>query len=346
VPDINFLIIGAQKAGTTSLFEYMRRHPNIYMPAEKEVSFFDRRYNRGKEWYLTTVLRNAPVDAICGEASVGYMGGAPFGEIPDNSLWESVKEHYRRPCEEVIPSRIKEFLPDVKLICVLRDPVTRAYSHYCMNVLDGKESRSFEDAIDQLMASDGLERSRAIPSDTNSYIVYGEYGRILDGFLRLFSRDQMMVIFSSELSSRPDETLGSVFRFVGVADDFMPENVEERYRSAAVRPKVIGFNLYAWQTLIARVRPARALWHRLPRTIRGQIDQAYATASFRVGVWNARRGVANDDIPLAVRQKLIAHFRSDGEALADILGVHIPWLPGQVVPMTIKSHCFDGTPRL
>jgi hypothetical protein len=328
---VGFLIIGAQKAGTTSLFEYMRRHPQIHMPAEKEIGFFhvDRNYRRGWDWYQTTVLRDAPPDSVSGEASVGSMSGTPFGDTVANEHGDSEAiSSYNEPLEEIVPSRIKNFLPDIKLICVLRDPVRRAYSHYRMEVLDRVEHRSFDNAIEELTEPRSLESARIAPTRINSYIVNGEYARILSGFLRVFPHEQLMVIFSDELDARPAETLAAVYGFIGVADDFISDNLNIHYRTAAAEPRIARLDLAALQIRVSRARQVRAVWHTLPVRMRDRISRIYNLASFRVGVWNARRNipVPDDDISPLTLQRLTAHFRPDSEALGSMLDRDIPWL--------------------
>jgi Sulfotransferase domain len=322
---IDFLIIGAQKAGTTSLFEYMRRHPQIHLPPEKEVSYFDRRYNRGADWYLKTVLRKAPAGATCGEASVGYMGGIPFGELPLDDWQRAASSQYEAPYEEVIPRRIRSLLPDVKLICVLRDPVERAYSQYLMTVLTEAEQRTFDQAIGALMEPEELERSRTVPSDVNSYIVYGEYARILAGFTNVFPAEQLLVVFSHDLLQRPIETLARIFGHVGVADDVIPDNLETRYRTAAVEPRIRSINLHRWQAAAADKPMVRGLWHQAPKPIKRGVDRAYKVASFRAAVWNARRGTVEKSISDFSRRMLVDHYRNDAIALAEIVGDDVPW---------------------
>jgi hypothetical protein len=322
--NIGFLLIGAPKAGTSSLFEYFRQHPQIYMPPEKESYFFnvDRSYARGWDWYSSTITRGAPLNAICGEATPEYMSGAPLGNTADN-----VAARYHEPLEEVVPRRIKRLLPDVRLLCVLRDPVERAYSHHQMMVLGEDEPRSFGEAIHQLMQPEALEQARIAPTRNNSYIVYGEYCRILSGFWRVFPREQLMVIFTKDLAERPAVILSNIFEFIGVAPDFEPNNLNTRYRSAAVKPRIVGLNLYNWQASLARVSPARTLWHALPGPMRNRVDRAYSVANYHIGMWNARRDVVSQDIPLTVRRRLIEHFLPDSHALADAINIEVPWLP-------------------
>ncbi len=329
--NIDFIVIGAQKAGSSSLFEYMRNHPQIHMPSPKGSTYFfnmDRNYSRGWDWYHARVLRGAPPDAVCGEATIEYIAGTPFGDIMRNENLDSsdMISPFREPLEEVVPRRINQVLPDVKLICVLRDPVMRAYSHYRMMAMERAELRSFEEAIDQLMEPTAMERGRIFPTRTNCYITNGEYGRALDGYLRVFSRDQLMVIFTDELAKRPAETLGRLFEFIGVASDFVPSNLGIRYREAAVKQRIPGFNPYTWQSALSSLGPARALWHGMPERVRFGISHAYSAASYRIGLWNAQRGVAENYIPPSARNKLIAHFQPDSERLGSILDMDIPWL--------------------
>lgn len=322
--DIGFLIIGAQKGGTTSLFEYMRRHPRIHMPPEKELEFFNRdhAFRRGWDWYMTKMTRGASGDAVCGEASTYYMSGCPGAVVDEEREEPAAYSRDIRSLEEVIPRRIKQALPDVKLICVLRDPVERAYSAYRMMALERTESRSFGEAIDQLLMPDELDRARTVPTLTNGYVVMGEYCRVLAAFLRVFPRDQLMVIFTDELAEQPAEILAAVFGFVGVEADFVPDNLNSRYRAAAVKERIPGLHLFRWQAALSRVRTARMLWHALPEKLRWHIDRA----SYNARMWNARRGEAKDDIPMVVREKLREHFRFDGEALEDLLMGDTPWL--------------------
>lgn len=325
--DIAFLLIGAQKAGTTSLFEYMRRHPDIHMPPEKEISFFNRNYELGTRWYTETMLRNSLPHTVCGEASVGYMAGTPFADIARNERpGVEIDSSFSEPLEEVIPRRIRDLLPDIRLICVLRDPVARAYSHYQMSVLDGSELRSFDKAVDDLLDPSALANARMIPTKTNGYIVNGEYHRVLVPFLKMFPREHLLIIFSNELSTHPASTLARVFDFVGAPTDFVPDNLNERYRAAATRRRISGFDLYDWQAFAAKSRMLRALWHKLPTSLRLKVDQIYRVAGYRVTMWNALRSKDKQDMSAHARARLIEHFLPDSQALSRLIGLQAPWL--------------------
>ncbi|NIQ15891.1 MAG: sulfotransferase, partial [Candidatus Dadabacteria bacterium] len=126
----NYLIIGGQKCGTNSLYAYLANHPNVRPALTKEIRFFDKYYQRGINWYKVCFpfkfdqnLHKGSI--IAGEATERYL------EYPH------------------APKRVREALPHVKLILLLRNPVDRAYSHYSMRFKAGKEKLSFEDAIDK-----------------------------------------------------------------------------------------------------------------------------------------------------------------------------------------------------
>ncbi len=135
-----------------------------------------------------------------------------------------------------------------------------------------------------------------------------------------------MVIFSDELAQQPRETVAKVFGFIGVAPDFLPNNLNTRYLTAAVKQRIPGLNLFVWKTHFARVRPARTLWHALPIRVHREISRTYSMAAYRIQLWNARRDAVSDDMPLSTRLKLISHFRPDSEVLSDLLNKEIPWL--------------------
>lgn len=324
---IGFIVIGAQKAGTTSLFEYVRQHPNVYMPPQKEIAFFssDVNYARGWDWYSSVTLANAPPGAVCGEASVGYMSGTPDRRPAANGRIASPGSH-RGAREDVIPQRIREHAPNARLICVLRDPIERCLSHYRMTVLAGAEQRPFEAAIFDMLREDALEQARSSITGDNGYVVRGEYFRILSGYWRTFPSEQLMSVFSSDLQSRPADVVSQIFAFIGVDPGFRPDEIGRRYREAAVARRIPGLNLYAWQKRLSRTGTPRVLWHTLPPRARAAISARYDRASFGVEMWNARRGEVDEDMPVHVRDRLVAHFRADTEALARALGVAVPWL--------------------
>lgn len=204
LPD--FLVIGAQKAGTTALYAYLRWHPGIAGPSWKEVSFFDRHWWRGVAWYRGQFPMRSR-GRLVGEASPSYL------------------------FHPLAPERVRAVVPRAKLIVLLRNPVDRAYSQYQHEVALGREPLTFEDA---LAAEDGRTRGEAerIVADPrafssawwdHTYVARGRYAEQLERWLAVFDREQLLVVRSEDLGERPAETYAAVLRFLGAAPHELPE---------------------------------------------------------------------------------------------------------------------------
>ena len=206
LPD--FLILGAQKAGTTALYAYLREHPALTGPAWKEVSFFDRHFWRGEAWYrgnfpnkvyLRAIRARAGVDPIVGEASPSYV------------------------FHPQAPERAAALVPDARLIVLVRNPVDRALSHYHHEVALGREPLPFEQALDdeETRMAGELERMRDDPRHFSfawwnfTYQARGRYAEQLERWLELFSRERLLVIPSEDLLQRPRETYAQALVFLG-----------------------------------------------------------------------------------------------------------------------------------
>jgi hypothetical protein len=198
LPD--FLILGAQKAGTTALYAYLRRHPHITGPSWKEVSFFDRHWLRGEAWYrgnFPNVLRAR--DDLVGEASPSYL------------------------FHPLAPQRVDELVPEARLIVLVRNPVDRAYSHYHHEVALGREPLSFEEALaaeDERTAGEA-ERLASEPGYFShawwnyTYRARGRYAEQLERWLDFFPRERLLILSSEELLDEPGRTHAHVLQFLG-----------------------------------------------------------------------------------------------------------------------------------
>jgi sulfotransferase family protein len=327
---LDFLLIGAQKAGTTSLYEYLRTHPGIYMPPGKDVSFFnlEGRMARGWSRHVELFFGGAPLDTFWGTVNVFYMDGTEKSRRPvspallDSRPTRSTGKGWQPPIQE----RIHETLPDVKLIAVLRDPVARCISHFRMTVMKRLEYREFESTMVDLLEHDALEESRCRPSQTNSYITRGEYGRILSAYLDVFPANQLLVVFCEELERDPREVLRSIFSFVGADPEFAPPKVGERFREGGERRRVSWLDPHDWRQRLAAFSPPRTLWEALPDETRRQVDRIVRGASYRIELWNAHRGMPAPEIDPSVLSALAEHYREDSRLLGDLLGNKPPWL--------------------
>jgi len=186
----SFLIIGAQKAGTTSLHAALEHHPDIFMSTPKELYFFDvdENYNRGTEWYAK-FFRDWRDEKVAGESTPDYLWYKP------------------------VPERIAEILPNAKLIILLRNPVSRAYSSYWYAYCNGDETLSFEDALaaESFRATQG----RSIHG-ISSYVERGLYSEQIKRYLNFFDRSQLLFLITEEYKKNPENTLQKATKFLGV----------------------------------------------------------------------------------------------------------------------------------
>jgi hypothetical protein len=210
----HFMILGAQKSGTTSLFGYLGQHPQILPCLVKEVHFFDNRYDRGEAWYRShfPALDAGPPGAVVGEASPYYL------------------------CHPHAPRRIRALLPRVKLIAILRNPTERAISHYFHEVRKRRETLPILEALRAEDERIGPEWNRmqgdeSYTSRTHrsfSYKQRGLYADQLERYWEHFDREQLLVLNSDAFFAKPQDTLGRIYEFIGVEADFRCEDLSAR----------------------------------------------------------------------------------------------------------------------
>jgi len=183
----NFLICGAAKCGTTSLYEYLRSHSDIFMPLAKELDFFSNKNTMTLSEYENQFYGWKGEKAV-GEASPSYMA-----------------------CSDA-PKAIAEVIPDVKLIFLLRNPIERAYSAYWYYIwLGGMNSdRTFSEII-------------RVKGPDDFYLEEGFYYKYIKRFREYFERDQIHCVITEELKGYPLEEVSKCFRFLGVDDSYRPD---------------------------------------------------------------------------------------------------------------------------
>lgn len=230
----NFLIIGAGKSGTTSLYEYLKQHPQVYMSPIKETNYFA--YENGIEHLLdnkiafvktldeyATLFRDATIEKAIGEASPRYM-------------W----------CSRTA-ARIKEQLPAAKLIAILRNPVDRAYSAFNMKVGNGTETRSFGEA---LRAEQEASAENRVRGETR-YIENGRYNKLLQPYFELFPREQIAVHLFDDLAANPNAVMQRIFQFLNVDDTFVPQ-LRTRHNPSG-SPPVAALNVLFRKTRFTKI---------------------------------------------------------------------------------------------
>ncbi len=196
----NFLVIGAQRAGTSLLHRILQRHPEVYVPWQrKELHYFDRHYDRGSDWYRSYFP----------PASRARRYRA-LGEVTPNYL-----------ATPEAPARIHALLPSCRLVAILRDPVERAYSWYHYARHTRNERRDFETFLAQ----------------EPHVLECGLYHGHLQLYLGFFRRDSILVLIYEELIAEPSRELGKLGNFLGlrVAWPDAPSLLEERVNATNPR---------------------------------------------------------------------------------------------------------------
>lgn len=192
---VDFLIIGAAKCGTTSLYNYLIQHPDILPAIKKEIHFFDFYYDYGLEWYKTK-FKKKYANKIIGEASPFYLYHPQVAE------------------------RVFKTLPKTKLIILLRNPVERAISHYffCKPNLDFETALKQEYIVyDELNKMKNNQEYNIHDIRYYSYLSRGIYIDQIKRWRQFFPKNQMLIIFSEELFNDPQKTVDKVFKFLNVS---------------------------------------------------------------------------------------------------------------------------------
>jgi hypothetical protein len=218
------IIVGAQKAGTTQLYAHMVKHPRVFAGVKKEVDYFSKQPDRPVAWYRSRFPLRLQVEARDGhvlEASPSYL-----------------------PMPQAL-RQMQSVVPDARLIVLLRDPVSRAFSHYQHRKTRHLESRTFEQAVADELQTYVFPARRGVALAPNAqpmlgYVGRGYYALQLELLLALYPLNRVLVIDSAELFSDTSATCRRVFDFLGLEDfDVQPGKVYNRgYYQEKVDPRV------------------------------------------------------------------------------------------------------------
>lgn len=210
----DFVVIGAKRGGTTSLYNYLLEHPAVQplFPGRqhiKGVHYFDSEFGRGLRWYRShfpleigghRVARPVVSPAAAGEASPYYL------------------------FHPLAAERLANDFPDVRLIVLLRDPVERAYSHFKERTHHGGEALSFEEALnaeegrlrgeaERIVAEPGY---RSMEHENHSYVAQGRYLDMLPRWFKLYPREQFHIVASEDFYADPERRVNEVWSFLGL----------------------------------------------------------------------------------------------------------------------------------
>jgi Sulfotransferase domain len=323
---LDFIVIGAQKTGTTSLFEYLRPHPELFLPSHKEAAYFshDAEISRGWDRYLHDNFVMADPGQKWGTVTPSYMVGGVY----DAAIGSEKDVCYSEQTQQIVPLRISQRLPRVRLIALLRDPIERARSHHKMMTMRGLERRSFDEAVDELLRPSSLANSRAYPRETSGYVTWGEYGRVLGGYFDVFPRKQILVLFTEDLEHVPEAVLVRIYEFLDVSSDILPDNLGTRYREGGTTRRFSRLDPNMLVGDVAQNLMMRKLWHLFPQASRRRISDSYAGIAYQVDLWNRRSQKKLDEPSPEILTRLREHFTSDADRLAELLDEVPPWHAG------------------
>ena len=285
MPAPNFFIVGAAKAGTTSLHAYLSRHPEVFMSPLKEPHYFSSFEVKPEFDNFIPAIRDAKTYQELFAGSERYKA---VGEASPSYL-----------CDADAARRIRLAIPDAKIIISLRDPVQRAYSHYLMEFRQGRETHSFGDAL----ASDRLRREKGW-GVSFQYVELGLYAEQVERYLAAFGNSNVLVILFEDLVRETPAVMKEVADFLEIDSAEFPRDTFDRVHNSyeVSRGRVA--------RLLLRSRPIRQ-WSRrwIPQVLRTAIRSRIL---FTIG--------QKPTMDEATRRSLAGLFAADLQRLERMLG--------------------------
>lgn len=283
----NFLVVGVQKSGTTSLYQYLRAHPDIYLPEQKETKFFvnDKIYANGLNYYKQEFFSS-------------WEGESAIGEVDPDYMY----------FHQGLPRISKDLdIGALKLVFVFRNPVDRAFSHYMMTYRRGVERLSFEEALE-------AEPERICQSYLNrmhySYFDRGLYAEQLERFLEVVDISQMHFMLSDRLAVDPKTEVDGCLRFLGVDTETFPEIEFDQFHRATVPRSP---DLLYW--LSKEGWPKHVVRKLLPKEIRWGLKA-------KMIAWN-EKPAGEAKMSASIRTELLNRYARDIFELEKITGMNL-----------------------
>jgi len=279
----NFLIVGAARSGTTSLWHWLRQHPQVYMPRYKEPAFFVHNFGVFTQDEYLSLFKPGRGRPCIGEASTAYLSA------PESPPW------------------IHELLGKVKIVAILRNPVERAYSMYCWMAMIGLEPlETFEEAIEQesrRMGSLPFQQNCLIASHNYQYFNAGLYVDRIGPYISIFGADRVKLLLFDDLKSDPSGFCADVCEFLEISN---ANGHAFRSENGAVIPRSTPLQF--------RLRAMRARTRKLMGMSHLSVTSWYIMAM----LINKARGAKKPMSP-AIRAELVERYRTSVEQLSDLL---------------------------
>ena len=322
VPHPNFFIVGAARSATESLRRYLKQHPDVFMPANKEPTYFCELANPG-------LAEFAHFDAYL-QLFAGAGGAKALGEASVSYLWAPESA-----------ALIRATFPDAKIIILLRNPAQRAYSQYCLACGHGVEwMPTFERALaeeDRRYENEDFIRDNPFLYYVYLYFRTSLYADNVQRYLNVFPREQIRILLYDDLSSDPVKVTQGVYEFLGVDRGFVPKvgvhnisrlplSVRAQYVIRAVgrrfgQPSLF---MFAENGMVNRSQQQRRRDARLVGRMRGIVRRACRAAArtnHRLGKYRKRR------LKPSTKRELLERYREDVRRTSELIGRNLDsWL--------------------
>jgi len=299
----DFFVIGAGRAGTTSLHQYLRQHPGVFLPSTKAPSFF---YCCGDgSVQSSTRRRETRNHFVCDPEAYAdlFVGASPEQRLGD------VSPAYLASID--VPARIAAGAPDARLVAIIRDPAERVRARFDGRRRDGLERRAtLAEIVDAEIDQDPW------PPDTGgTYVASGFVSHILARYYEEFDRSQILLLTNEELAADPSAVIGDILGFIGADPNVNIDTSTVHNRSGGPIANPI----------------VRRLWTgsaRLRTSVRPLVPERFRDAAFRGLVRSAP--AERDEATLA---RLRAHFAEEVSRLSAVVGRDLtPWTRGERLP--------------
>ena len=269
----NFIIIGGMKAGTTVLYQYLKQHPQIYMSPVKETNFFVRDCESLEEYQ--TFFQGVSDQKAIGEASPSYL------DHPN------------------VYRRIAHYLPEVKLIAILRNPADRAYSHFFMK---------YRQQLHGMNESEVLNYCTKIFEEDRGMLKRGLYYRHLQNYFNLFQPQQIKICLYDDLKNDPDALLQDIFQFIDV-DEYHLDNFNTYYNKGGITKNQFFFDV---------LNDVRKYFN---TSLRNFFPESFNKKLYSIYNTIRNKNLAKQPkLPPENRQQLIKVYREDILKLQDFIG--------------------------
>lgn len=292
-----FFVVGAPKAGTTSLYGYLRLHPEVYLPDTKELHYFSHRELLARD---KGPGDNGAVQDICcsmDEYRRHYSSNKAdklAGDIsPSYLFYYEIAEEISSACQ------------NSKIIIMLRNPAEKAYSQYCHLVRSGRETLSFRDGLDR-----ESDRVRAGWNDMWYYVSGSRYLNGVKKYIDVFGRDNVKIIYFEDFRNNTSVVMREVCDFLGISSsyDLGTEHVHNK-GMGAMRLGLIGKSLTESKFL-------RALINKVPRRFESKIKNMIKPLIFK----------SKDMMDESMRREIIESLSDDIRALEEVVGKKSYWI--------------------